>query len=287
MTGNKRKTLIACVLGASALLFAASPVQAKDYTVKAGDTFWKLAVSMNIPLHELLAANPHADPLNLRIGHTIVIPDGTAATTATAVTASAPSSAGTASPTYTVQGDETFWDISRKLGIPLEKLMAANAHLDPLNLYDGLTLQLPTAKTAAVSVLSASSPASSASTDGGRQIRTVDGRVLTYKKALQVKASAYSASAEENGKWGAVDYFGNALKLGTIAVDPSVIPFGSKVYVTGYDHQGLPVGGMFGTASDTGSSIKGNRIDIFIPGGRNNALTFGLQDVTLYILDES
>ena len=280
MSVKKCKKLIACAIGAGTLLFAAAPVHAQDYAIQAGDTFWKIARSWNIPVQDLQAANPQTDPLKLQVGQKIVIPASNSKDRAPVTTAAAAQ----APQTYTVQGHETFWEISRKLGIPLDELMAANAHLNPYNLYDGLTLNLPAARGAA---LTAAKPAAAEPAAAGQQVRTGDGQVLRYKKSLNVKASAYSASAGENGKWGAVDYFGNALQLGTIAVDPKVIPFGSKLYITGYDHNGLPAGGMFGTASDAGGSIKGNRIDIFIPGDRKNALSFGLQDVTLYILDES
>jgi 3D (Asp-Asp-Asp) domain-containing protein len=71
------------------------------------------------------------------------------------------------------------------------------------------------------------------------------------------------------------------LKLGTIAVDPSVIPLGSTVYIKGYKHSGLPAQGMIAKATDTGGAIKGARVDIFIPG---DARSFGMQNVEIYIL---
>ena len=54
-----------------------------------------------------------------------------------------------------------------------------------------------------------------------------------------------------------------------IAVDPKVIPLGSKVYVEGYGHA---------VAGDVGSAIKGNKIDVFIPN-RARALQWGRQQV--------
>ncbi|WP_281884583.1 stalk domain-containing protein [Paenibacillus sp. YYML68] len=106
----------------------------------------------------------------------------------------------------------------------------------------------------------------------------------TFTKVIKAKASAYTATPLENGGYAALDYMGNTLSLGTVAVDPSVIPLGSQVYIEGYTHEGLPVGGMFGTATDTGGAIKGNKVDIFVPQSRDQAWRFGIQDVKVYVL---
>ena len=74
------------------------------------------------------------------------------------------------------------------------------------------------------------------------------------------------------------------LELGTIAVDPSVIPLGTKVLVTGHSHPGLPKQAFVATARDVGGAIKGHRIDIFIPGSKQSVSSFGFQDIELYIL---
>lgn len=58
-----------------------------------------------------------------------------------------------------------------------------------------------------------------------------------------------------------------------IAVDPSVIPLGSKVYIPGYGEA---------IAADTGGAIKGNRIDIFIPN-YTQAVNFGRKNITITI----
>ncbi|TVY06953.1 stalk domain-containing protein [Paenibacillus cremeus] len=106
----------------------------------------------------------------------------------------------------------------------------------------------------------------------------------SYSKIVDMKATAYTASPAENGGYGAIDYLGQPLALGTIAVDPSVIPLGSKVYVEGYSYDGLPTGGMYAIASDTGSAIKGNKIDIFLPESRSKAQDFGVQQVKVYVI---
>ena len=175
--------------------------------------------------------------------------------------------------TYRIQKGDTFWKISRRMNIPLDLLLKANSRFDPYNLPVGAEITLPVSQT--VAAFSAKD----------KTIVTASGETLTYKQKLTVKASAYTASASENGGYGAVDYFGNPLRLGTIAVDPNVIPFGSKLYITGYQFDGLPQGGFIGKASDTGGAVKGNRIDIFVPTSQQKARTFGIQYVTVYVLN--
>lgn len=107
------------------------------------------------------------------------------------------------------------------------------------------------------------------------------------KQEVQVfKATAYSGSPSENGGYGAVDYFGSPLQIGTVAVDPAVIPLGSTLYIEGYNYDGLPVGGMIAKATDTGGAIKGRRIDIYLPGTPDQVKQFGIQNVKVYPLQQ-
>ncbi|TVX98774.1 3D domain-containing protein [Cohnella terricola] len=186
-----------------------------------------------------------------------------------------------AATTYTAKDSDTFWKLSQQMNIPLQKLMDANPNINPLNIYAGLKLTIP-GEASASNKLTMNAAASAKPIQA---VATASGKTLSYSKVLNITATAYSAAPEENGKWGAVDYFGNPLKLGTIAVDPNVIPFGTKLYVTGYDFSGLPTGGFVATASDAGSAIKGNRIDIFVPGSAKFVSDFGIQSVKVYILN--
>ncbi|MFC0214081.1 3D domain-containing protein [Paenibacillus chartarius] len=190
--------------------------------------------------------------------------------------------------TYVAQGDDTFWLISKKLNVPLQALVDANPDVSATNIYPGLTIRLPeTSASGTVHTASAEAPAEAATLMRAASteptVTAASGEVLAYSKTISAVASAYSDSPSENGAWGAVDYFGKPLALGTIAVDPSVIPLGTKVYVTGYTFSGLPTG-IVATASDMGGAIKGNRIDMFIPRSVGNAWSFGLQNVTIYVL---
>lgn len=59
----------------------------------------------------------------------------------------------------------------------------------------------------------------------------------------------------------------------TIAVDPSVIPLGSKVVINGHEY----------IAEDTGGGIKGNKLDIFFDSHRE-ALNFGVRWYDVYVV---
>ncbi len=96
------------------------------------------------------------------------------------------------------------------------------------------------------------------------------------ERVITVKATAYTASCEGcSGITAAgIDIKSNP-DAKVIAVDPDVIPLGSKVYVEGYGEA---------VAADTGSAIKGDRIDVFIPS-EQEALNWGNKQVTVKILN--
>jgi len=50
------------------------PSQRKSYQIKSGDTLWSIAKKLNIPLNELIKANPNVNPNNLMIGQVINLP---------------------------------------------------------------------------------------------------------------------------------------------------------------------------------------------------------------------
>lgn len=184
-----------------------------------------------------------------------------------------------------VAGDQTtFYKVAQKYSVSLEQLIQANPEVDPQNIYPGLRLVVPGSTALAGSGIASAESAKQSDSQGNKTVEAW-GKVFTYDKTVQVKATAYSSAASENGPWGSVDYFGNPLKLGTIAVDPSIIPLGTKVLVTGYSHPGLPKQAFVATALDTGSAIKGNRIDIFIPGSQSFVSEFGFQNVELYLIN--
>lgn len=103
---------------------------------------------------------------------------------------------------------------------------------------------------------------------------------LKYSKVITVTATAYSADPNENGGY-TVTKIGTPLRHGVVAVDPSIIPLGSKLYIESMDGQASY---GYAVAQDTGSAIKGNKIDVFI-ADKSQVYSFGKRQVKVYILD--
>jgi 3D (Asp-Asp-Asp) domain-containing protein len=106
--------------------------------------------------------------------------------------------------------------------------------------------------------------------------------------SMTMEATAYGLTAQDNYPYGATDYFGQPLTAGDIAVDPSVIPLGTCLRVTGYSSPYLPEGGFVGEADDTGGAIQGDHIDIFEDLDNEAEISnFGIQYVQVTILGKS
>jgi 3D (Asp-Asp-Asp) domain-containing protein len=102
-------------------------------------------------------------------------------------------------------------------------------------------------------------------------------------KVLQMKATAYGP-ANSNKEFGGKTYLGTKVRPGVIAVDPKVIPLGTRVWVSGYKHPNLPANGFMAVAEDIGGAIRGNRIDIFIDAPDQSVSDFGIQNVQVRII---
>ena len=115
---------------------------------------------------------------------------------------------------------------------------------------------------------------------------TSRGEVARYKQVLTMSASAYDAGFESTGKNPGDKYYGitrsgTKVRPGVVAVDPKVIPLGTKLYIESTD--GTSSYG-YASAEDTGSAIKGNKVDLFFEN-RSDALKFGRRTVKVYILE--
>lgn len=112
-------------------------------------------------------------------------------------------------------------------------------------------------------------------------ITAPDGTAYAYSKVITCKATAYDDSFASNGHWGAITATGKALQYGMVAVDPKVIPLGTRLYIETPDRSWVY---GYAVAEDTGGAIKGNRVDLFYPS-TSTCMQFGRRDVNVYVLE--
>jgi 3D (Asp-Asp-Asp) domain-containing protein/LysM repeat protein len=267
---NKFKTLIAVAVLS---LTVSANVEAATVTVHKGDTLWGLSRVHNTSVENIQKLNDLTTDL-IHPGDILTI---------------------ASEQHYIVKQGDTLWDIAMNHHISVSQLMEWNNLMTDL-IHPGLNLLIfddvnttkgavtakatePAATTASVpSPTPAPQPAAPAAVPAkpAPQPAAPAPTSSTGSKEITVKATAYTASC---AGCSGITATGINIKANpnekVIAVDPSVIPLGSKVYVEGYGEA---------TAADTGGAIKGNRIDIFIPS-EQNAVNFGVQQVKVTILN--
>ena len=161
---------------------------------------------------------------------------------------------------YIVQPGDNLYSISKEFGITVDRLAELNSINTPNLIYPGekIAIDETVAKTLK-------------QTELATQLSTEDDT-----RTLTMTATAYTAYCEgcsgitKNG----TDIRANP-HLKVIAVDPSVIPLGTRVWVEGYGEA---------IAADIGGAIKGNIIDVFIPS-HEEALEWGRKTVKVRILE--
>lgn len=112
---------------------------------------------------------------------------------------------------------------------------------------------------------------------GTDTITLPSGEVLTFKDTLEVKATAYTHT---DAGCDFITSTGTTVRIGTVAVDPRLIPYGTRMFIVTND--GQYVYGI-STAEDCGGSIKGNRIDLYFPT-HDECIQFGVRQATIYFL---
>ncbi len=106
-------------------------------------------------------------------------------------------------------------------------------------------------------------------------------RPTKYSKVEVYTATAYDASPADNGIWAGKTSTGMPLVYGVVAVDPRVIPYGTKMYIESVDGQYVY---GYAIAGDCGGAIKGKKVDLFFES-RSTCYQFGRRAVRIYFLD--
>lgn len=102
----------------------------------------------------------------------------------------------------------------------------------------------------------------------GESSRKISSNVNSKGKHMSVVATAYTGDS--------ITSTGKKPKWGTIAVDPKVIPYGTKVYIPQFNKTFI--------AEDCGGAIKGNKIDIFM-NDESSLYNWGRKTIDIYIVN--
>ena len=102
----------------------------------------------------------------------------------------------------------------------------------------------------------------------GESSRKISSNSNSKGKHMSVLATAYTGDS--------ITSTGKRPKWGTIAVDPTVIPYGTKVYIPQFNKTFI--------AEDCGGAIKGNKIDIFM-NDESSVYNWGRKTIDIYIVN--
>ncbi|WP_102693253.1 LysM peptidoglycan-binding and 3D domain-containing protein [Rummeliibacillus pycnus] len=248
-------------LGTAALTTQAS---AASYKVEKGDTLWEISQDQDVTVQDLKNWN--------ELKSDVIVP-------------SQQLEIGSKAKTYTIKKGDTLFKISQATGVSVGDLKAYN-NLTSDVIYEGQSLAL-SGDSHNVNVASVSdnqTPAKTQSTNiqpknkqtTNTQPSTSQSTQQSSGKTMTVTATAYTPNcAGCSGRTATGINVKANPNMKVIAVDPRVIPLGSKVWVEGY---GTAIAG------DTGGAIKGNRIDLLMPNN-SQANSWGVRTVTIKVLD--
>ncbi|MEN2453291.1 LysM peptidoglycan-binding domain-containing protein, partial [Bacillus sp. JR_15] len=253
----------------SSTAFGAS-ASAKEVTVQKGDTLWGISQKQGVNLQDLKEWN--------QLSSDLIIP-GQKLNVSEKQTEEKKQ--------YTIKKGDTLWKIAQKFGVSVNDLKNwNNIKSDIIYPNTSITVDGQATVQAAAAQPAETKPAvqkeakveKAAPAPAPKQEKEPASRSNVSQstaKELTVTATAYTAN---DGGMTGVTATGIDLKANknakVIAVDPNVIPLGSKVYVEGYGEA---------TAADTGGAIKGNKIDVFVPS-KSAAKNWGVKTVKVKVL---
>ena len=243
-----KKTIMSLAAAAamSATAFGAT-ASAKEIEVQKGDTLWGISQNYGMNLKDLKKWNQLSSDL-IFPGQKLNISS---------------QEEKSEEKQYTVQPGDTLSKIAKEFGVTVSDLQKRN------NLKSDLIIA---GQTIAINGEAAAAAAPVKQESAPKQ----NDQPVNVQKEITVTATAYTAN--DGGISGitktGVDLNANR-NAKVIAVDPSVIPLGTKVYVEGYGEA---------TAEDTGGAIKGHKIDVFIPD-KKDAFNWGVKTEKVKILN--
>ncbi|MDR4249754.1 LysM peptidoglycan-binding and 3D domain-containing protein [Bacillus pumilus] len=262
-----KKTIMSLVAVAaiSTTAFGAQQASAKEITVKKGDTLWGISQKNDVSLKDLKGWNNLSTDM-IYVGDKLTI-----------------SSKEKTQEQYKVQKGDSLWKIAQKFNVSISDIKSWN-NLNSDIIMVGSTLSVAGQSSAPVSSepVQKQEPVQKEQTTKKAAPKKETAKVesssasQSVQKEMTVTATAYTAN---DGGISGITATGVNLNKNpnakVIAVDPNVIPLGSKVYVEGYGEA---------IAADTGGAIKGNKIDVHVPS-KSQAQNWGVKSVKVKVLN--
>lgn len=244
-----KKKIVALTAIAALSVGAAGQASASGvHTVQSGDTLWAISQGNNVSVADLQAWN--------ELNSTLIYPKQELKL--------ADKLADKSGKHVVVKGD-TLYKIASIHNISLDDLMNWNNISSDL-IFPGNEFVLQ----------GSSAPAQTTTAPAKTTQASAPAPTSSAAKEMTVTATAYTAYCTgcSGTTYTGIDLRSNPNQK-VIAVDPSVIPLGSRVWVEGYGEA---------IAGDIGGAIKGNIIDVFM-ADQQDALNWGRQTVNIKILD--
>lgn len=239
-----KKTILSFITVATLSIGISANASAEEVKVQDGDTLWDIAKQKDVSVEEIIEWNNLTGEI-IKPKDILKLKEN-----------------------YKVLAGDSLWDIAQDIDVSIKELKEWN-DLDSHIIQPGDELVIENS--------SKKEPKSITSKKEDPKVKgtSVDQSEHSVKKTVTVSATAYTANCagcSGTTKTG-IDLKENPDKK-VIAVDPKVIPLGSKVHVEGYGEA---------IAGDIGGGIKGQEIDVFIPT-KKQALQWGRQEVEVKIL---
>ncbi|MFD2629699.1 LysM peptidoglycan-binding domain-containing protein [Oceanobacillus kapialis] len=270
------KKLVASFAAGIIIAGAATTVSAEEYEVQPGDNLWQIAKDYNTTVDDLVNINELESNV-IQPNQTLFINE-----------------------LYQVEKGDTLIGISNKFDTTVEDLKDWNElDSDLLTIGQELKIQgvnvaqedkpaaevekketkeqeVTTQNTASANKQEEKAEAKQVTKTEQKTEQAAKSEQKAEGKTISVTATAYTADCD--GCSGVtstgVDLNENP-NAKVIAVDPNVIPLGSKVYVEGYG---------YATAADVGGAIKGNKIDLHVPS-KDAAYDWGVRTVDVTVVE--
>lgn len=267
------KKLVSVLMGIVILGIAATSVSAAEYEVQKGDSLWKIANENNTSVEMLMEINELKSSL---IHPKQVLKLGTEETEAAFYTVQEGDTLIHISKAYdddvTVENLKDWNDLSSDLIITGQRLIVNEA---------GAELKATKASEEPVEEPVVESNADANEETAEKQVNSTKKTEETPTEEVQGQTFAVEATAYTAGCAGCSGITSTGINLNNdpyakvIAVDPNVIPLGTRVYVEGYG---------YAIAGDTGGAIKGYKIDVHVPT-KEEAYNWGRRTVEITILE--